>query len=99
MQDISLTVHNTHRPGAKLASLAHKPLHHRPMCKQEVINRIWIRLCKVVVNFVGIFYLCNVFWRGKHIFAGENGSHLLQRESVLLDCQRRINRSDAVLVA
>lgn len=50
-----LTVHNTHRPGAKLASFAHKPLHHRPMCKQEVINRIWIQLCKVVVNFVGIF--------------------------------------------
>ena len=72
---------------------------HCPMRKQEVINRIGIQLCKVVVNFVGIFYLCNVFWRCKHTFAGENGSHLFQREGVLLDCQRRINRSDAVLTA
>ena len=99
MQDIALVVHNANRSGAKLSRFTHKSLHHRPVCKQEVIHRIWIQFCEMVVDFVGIFYFCNVFWRGKHTFSRQNSRHLLQRECVLLDSQRRINRSDAVVTA
>ena len=99
MQDIALVVHNANRSGAKLSRFTHKSLHHRPVCKQEVIHRIWIQFCEMVVDFVGVFYFCNVFWRGKHTFSRQNSRHLLQRECVLLDSQRRINRSDAILAA
>ena len=99
MQDIPFVVYNANRSGAKLSRFTHKSLHHRPVCKQEVIHRIWIQLCEMVVDFVGVFYFCNVFWRGKHTFSRQNSRHLLQRECVLLDSQRRINRSDAILAA
>ena len=99
MQDISLGVYHANRSGAKRSGLPHKPLHHRPMRKQEVIHRIGIQLCEMIVDLVGIFYLCNVFGRGKHTFPGQNRRHLLQREGVLLDRQGRINRSDAILAA
>lgn len=68
MQDIPFVVYNANRSGAKLSRFTHKSLHHRPVCKQEVIHRIWIQLCEMVVDFVGVFYFCNVFWRGKHTF-------------------------------
>ena len=97
MEDITLAVYYADRTRAKLASL--QTLHHRPMCKQKIIHRIWIQLCEMVVDFVGVFYFCNVFWRGKHTFSRQNSRHLLQRECVLLDSQRRINRSDAILAA
>ena len=99
MQDISFVVYNANRSGAKLSRFTYKSLHHRPMRKQEVIHRIWIQFCEMVVDFVGIFYFRNVFWRGKHTFSSQNSSHLLQRECVLLDGQRRINRSDTILAA
>ena len=99
MQDIPLVVYNANRSGTKLSRFTHKSLHHRPMRKQEVIHRIWIQLCKMVVDLVGIFYFRNVFWRGKHTFSRQNSRHLLQRECVLLDGQRRINRSDSILAA
>ena len=99
MQDIPLVVYNANRSGTKLSRFTHKSLHHRSMRKQEVIHRIWIQLCKMVVDLVGIFYFSDVFWRGKHTFSRQNSRHLLQRECVLLDRQRRINRSDSILAA
>ena len=72
MEDITLAVYYVDRTGAKLASLPDKTLHHCPMCKQEIIHRIWIQLCEMVVDFVGVFYFCNVFWRGKHTFSRQN---------------------------
>ena len=50
MEDIPLVVYYADRSGAKPASLPDKTLHHRPMCKQEVIHRIWIQLCEMVVD-------------------------------------------------
>jgi hypothetical protein len=96
MQDMPLTVHHTHRPGAEHAGLLHQASGHDAMSSQQIVYRIGIEFLQPLINLVGILDLCNILWRSQNLFAVQNCCHLLQGKGILLDGQGTMDGADAV---
>lgn len=67
MQDMPLTVHHTHRPGAEHAGLLHQASGHDAMSSQQIVYRIGIEFLQPLINLVGILDLCNILWRSQNL--------------------------------
>ena len=94
-----ITAVDAHATGAETSGRIDQPSHQQTMGLQEMGAIGWIPARQRLVGGDGIANLLNVTGRTHHPLAIEQGGHLLQAEAVLLDCQRGLDRMDAVLAA
>lgn len=77
MQDMPFAVHHAHRSSAKHAGFLDQAPSHNAVGSQQVVHRIGIKFIKPLINLIGIFDFCNIFWGCKNAFSTQNSIHQL----------------------
>ena len=96
VQNIALFIHNTNWAGPKATGFFGQPLGHNRVGIQKIVHRIGIQRIHHLVDLVCVLNLRNVLRRCDNFLAVQNGSNLLQAQSILFNCQGGVNGADSI---
>ena len=99
VKNVSLLVHHTYRARTETTGFLSQSLGHNGMGIQQIIHGIRIQRIHHFVDLICVLDFCNILRRSDDPFAIQNGSDLLQAQSILFNCQRGIDGTDTISTA
>ena len=73
-----------------------KPIHHNAMDFEQIVDGVRIERRKQIVSPKSILHFPHFLLRGENALTVQQRSHLIERQAVMLNRQRRMNGTDAV---
>ena len=99
MDDLSTFVKDAYAAEAERPSPLNQAPHHFPVSFFHVFQRKRVKFGEHFIGIEGVFYGNNVLFGPQHALSIDDGGNLLQRESVIFDGKRRLNRPYAIDLA
>ncbi len=73
-----------------------KPIHHNAMDFEQIVDGVRIERRKQIISPKSILHFPHFLLRGENALTVQQRSHLIERQAVMLNRQRRMNGTDAV---
>ena len=73
-----------------------EPIHHHAMNLEQIVDGVRIERRKQIIGSKSILYFPHFLLRGENALTVQQRRHLIERQAVMLNRQRRMNGTDAV---